>query len=95
MAVARIAGDVLFPARFLLVRLDWDRDVMPVLQATYDAWTDAMTAGPDADPWVTGKAIDERLGRDEDDGRTAVVLNRLEDGALIEADHTCSISRTR
>jgi hypothetical protein len=66
--------------------LDWDRDVMPVLQATYDVWTAAMAIDPHARFGVPGQEINEKLGRDADDPRTAVVLDRLRDAGLVDGE---------
>ena len=74
--------------------LDWDRDVMPVLQATYDVWTAAIAIDSHARFGVPGQEINEKLGRDADGPRTAVVLDRLRDGGSSRG-RACWGKRTR
>jgi hypothetical protein len=73
--------------------LDWEKDVYPVLQATYQAWQEESQGG--TLPQVIGASgirINQILGRGDDDHRTAVAIDRLAEGGYVHLADTRSMS---
>jgi hypothetical protein len=65
--------------------LSWQEEVFPVLVATYRAWDEESDGG--RNPQVLGASgirINQILGRGEDDPRTALAIDRLEDGGYVD-----------
>lgn len=69
--------------------LNWEQDVLPVLEAAYDAWcAEAQTTAAlgRSEPWVTTENVNAKLGRPADDAHTEMILKHLESAGYITAE---------
>jgi hypothetical protein len=69
--------------------LNWEQDVLPVLEAAYEAWcaeAETTAAMGRSEPWVTTENVNAALSRQPDDPKTEMVLKHLESAGYITAD---------